>query len=158
MHFFLCSGLSWPKNPALPFWKMLASVFLPAILGTSHCLMFVPLINIVLLLGAPMLPTRWVKLSTHLQSGPFLSITFILINLKLLIIFVHTPNVLCYVFLSYHVLVTSLHICLFVYFSRIIVFLFSPVFDLMLCLSIMQLPVSTLCCVCNWPCGCWLGM
>jgi hypothetical protein len=54
-------------NPALPFWKMLASVFLPAILGTSHCLVFVPLINTVLLLGAPMLPTQWVKMSTHLQ-------------------------------------------------------------------------------------------
>jgi hypothetical protein len=33
----------------------------------SHCLVFVPLINTVLLLGAPMLPTRWVKISTYLQ-------------------------------------------------------------------------------------------
>jgi hypothetical protein len=98
------------------FWKMLAFVFLPAILGTSHCLVFVPLINIVVLLGAPMLPTQWVKLSTYFQSGPFLSITFILINLKLLIIFVHTFNVLCYVVLSYLVLVTTPHlvfVCLF---------------------------------------------
>jgi hypothetical protein len=100
-------------NPVLPFWKMLAFVFLP-ILGTSHCLVFVPLINIVLLLGAPVLPTRWVQILTYLQSEPFLSITFILISLKLLIIFVHNPDVLCYVVLSYHVLVTSLQLCLFV--------------------------------------------
>jgi hypothetical protein len=52
-------------NPALPFWK-LAFVFLPAILRTSHCLVFVPLINTVLL-GAPTLPMRWVKTSTYLQ-------------------------------------------------------------------------------------------
>jgi hypothetical protein len=43
---------------------------------------------------------------------------------KLLITFVHNCNVLCYVVLSYHVLVTSLHLCLFVcffvYFSRMI--------------------------------------
>jgi hypothetical protein len=24
-------------------------------------------------------------------------------------------------------------------------------------ISLMKLPVSTLCCVCNWPCSCWLG-
>jgi hypothetical protein len=40
-----------------------------------------------------MLPTRWVKISIYLHSQPFLSITFLL-NLKLLTIFVHTPNVL----------------------------------------------------------------
>jgi hypothetical protein len=95
---------------------LLLLLFLPAISGTSHCLVFVPLINTVLLLGAPVLPTRWVKISTYLQSEPFLSITFILINLKLLIIFVHTPNVLCYVVLSYHVLVATPHLSLFVYF------------------------------------------
>jgi hypothetical protein len=50
----------------------------------------------------------------YLQSEPFLSITFILINLKFLVIFVHNPNVLCYVVLSYHVVLTSLHLCLFV--------------------------------------------
>jgi hypothetical protein len=98
-------------NPVLPFWKMLPFVFLPAILGTSNCLGFVPLINIVLLLGAPMLPTRWVMISTYLQSEMFLSITF-LINLKLLM-FVHTPNILCYIVLSYHVLVTTRHLRLF---------------------------------------------
>jgi hypothetical protein len=31
----------------------------------------------------------------------YLSIIFILINLKLLILFVHNPNVLCYVILEY---------------------------------------------------------
>jgi hypothetical protein len=54
---------------------------------------YVPLINTVLLLGAPMLPMRWVKISTYLHLEPFLSIIFLL-NLKLLKIFVHTPNVL----------------------------------------------------------------
>jgi hypothetical protein len=89
-------------NPALPFWKMLGFVFHPAILGTSNCLELVPLINTVLLLGAPMLSTPSVKISTYFQSETFLSITFILINLKLLIMFVHTPNccVLCSSFLS----------------------------------------------------------
>jgi hypothetical protein len=98
----------------------------PSNLRVFHCLVFVPLINTVLLLGVPMLPTRWVKISTYLQSEPFLPMTFILIKLKLLIIFVHNPNVLCYVVLSYHVLVTSPHLCLFVYFFYINV-LFPPV-------------------------------
>jgi hypothetical protein len=43
------------------------------------------------------------------QSEPFLSITFTLINLKLLILFVHNSNVLCYV-----VLVAPPHLRLFV--------------------------------------------
>jgi hypothetical protein len=54
--------------------------------------------------------------ATAVQSEPFLSITFTLIKIKLLITFVHTPNVLCYVVLSYHVLVTTPHLRLFVYF------------------------------------------
>jgi hypothetical protein len=86
----------------------------------SHCLVFVPLINIVLLLGAPMLSTRWVKISTYLQLEPFLSIIFILINLKLLKLLVHNPNILCYV-----ILVTShlrLFACMFVYFSALMCF------------------------------------
>jgi hypothetical protein len=66
-----------------------------------------------------MLPKRWVKISTYLQSEPFSSITCILINLQLFIIFVHTPNVLCYVVLSYHVIVTTPHlrsfVCLFTF-------------------------------------------
>jgi hypothetical protein len=49
-----------------------------------------------------MLPTRWVKISTYLQSEPFLSVIFILNNLKLLTLFVHIPNVsvLCSFYLS----------------------------------------------------------
>jgi hypothetical protein len=54
------------SNLAILSWEMLAFVFLPTILGTSHCLVFVPLINIVLLLGAPVLPARWVKISTYI--------------------------------------------------------------------------------------------
>jgi hypothetical protein len=45
-----------------------------------------------------------------------------LIDLKLLIIFVHNSNVLCYVVLSYHVLVTSPHLCMFLYFSALMCF------------------------------------
>jgi hypothetical protein len=118
----LCIRSVVALNPALPFWKMLDFVFLPAILETSHCLVFVPLINTVLLLGAPMQPTWWVKFSIYFQSKRFLSITFILIYLKLLIIFVHNSNVLCYVVHSYHVLVTSLHLCLYVYSSALMCF------------------------------------
>jgi hypothetical protein len=100
------------SNLAFPFCKMLAFVFLPAILGTSHYLVLVPLINTVLLLDAHMLPTRWVKISTYLLSEPFLSIIFILINLKLLMLSVQNPIDLCCV-----ILVTSYlcFICLFVY-------------------------------------------
>jgi hypothetical protein len=86
MHFFLFRSIVG-SNLALPFWKMLAFVSLPVILGTSHCLVFVPLINTVLLLGAPMLPTRRVKVSTYLQSEPFHSIIFIVIDL--------TVNIIC---------------------------------------------------------------
>jgi hypothetical protein len=42
---------------AFPFWKLLAFVFLTAILGTSLCLVFFLLTNTVLLLGGAMLPT-----------------------------------------------------------------------------------------------------
>jgi hypothetical protein len=101
-------------NPVLPFWKMLVFVLPVAMLGTSYCLVWVPLINTVLLHGEPMLPTWWANISAYLQSKPLFSITFILTNLKLLIIFVHTPNVLCYLVLSYHVLVTTHHLRLFV--------------------------------------------
>jgi hypothetical protein len=121
--------------PALRFWKTLAFVLLPAFLGTSYCLVIDPLINTVLLLGSPMLPTQSLEISTYLQSGPFLTIIFILIILKLLI-FVHVPNVLCYVVLSYHS--SSSFVCLFVYFS--ILTCFPPVFACNLSL--------TLCSVC----------
>jgi hypothetical protein len=55
-------------------------LFLPAVFGTSNCSVFVPLINTVLL-GAPVLPTRWVKISTYLQTEQFLSDTLNLIEL-----------------------------------------------------------------------------
>jgi hypothetical protein len=47
-------------------------VFLPAILGNSRCLVLVPTINTVFLLGAPLLPMWWVKISTYFQLEPFL--------------------------------------------------------------------------------------
>jgi hypothetical protein len=76
---FFCSGLPWPQILHLPFKKMLAFVFLPAISGNSHCSVLVPLTNTVLLLGAPTLPTWWVKISTYLHLELFLSITFMLL-------------------------------------------------------------------------------
>jgi hypothetical protein len=49
--------------------------FLPAISATSHGFVSVPVITTVLL-GAPVLPMRWVQISTYLQSEQFLSIIF----------------------------------------------------------------------------------
>jgi hypothetical protein len=49
-------------------------------------------------------------------------LVLLLSNLKLLIIFVHTPNSLRYVVLSYHVLVTTPHLRLFVHFSVLMCF------------------------------------
>jgi hypothetical protein len=74
-------------NPALPSWKMLVFVSLLAMFGISQRLAFVPQINTLPLLGAPMLPTWWVKILTYLQSKRFLFITFYNLVLKLLIIF-----------------------------------------------------------------------
>jgi hypothetical protein len=51
MHFLLFRSIV-VLNPALPYWKMLAFMFLPAVFGTSICLVFVPQINTVLLVGA----------------------------------------------------------------------------------------------------------
>jgi hypothetical protein len=65
-------------NPALPSWKMSVFVSLLAMFGTSQSLAFVPQINTVPMLGAPMLPTRWVKISIYLQSERFLFIINIL--------------------------------------------------------------------------------
>jgi hypothetical protein len=78
---------------------------------TSHCLVFVLLINTVLLLGAPMLPARWEKISTYLQSEQSHSITFAH-QPKLLIIYFFTILIFCIIeFLLLHVF-----ICWFVYF------------------------------------------
>jgi hypothetical protein len=54
--------------------------------GTSQRLAFVPQINTVLLLGAPMQPTWWVKILTYLQSEQFLFIIFYNLNLLLLLL------------------------------------------------------------------------
>jgi hypothetical protein len=132
MHLFIFRPIM-ASYLALLFWKMLPFVSLPAILGTSHCLMFVPVINTALLLRAPMLPTRWANISTYLQSEPFLSISCILINLKLLILSVQNPNILCYV-----ILITfqfRLIVCLLFFVN-----VFFQVFSCNLSL--------TLCCVC----------
>jgi hypothetical protein len=67
-------------------WKMLVFVSLLAMLGTSQHLVFVPLTNTVLLLGAPMQPTWWVKILTYLQSERFLFIIFYNLVFKLSII------------------------------------------------------------------------
>jgi hypothetical protein len=133
--------------------KCYVFVFLLVMLGISQRLLFVPLINTVLLLGAPMLPTWWVKISTYLQSERYLHSYFIIIYLKLLIIFGQNSNIL--VLCSYQLL-RSLRISLHLYFYLFTFFVFicflSPVLAcnlslvFMLCLSLMWLPVSTLCC------------
>jgi hypothetical protein len=69
------------SNLAPPFSKMFAFMFLPAISGNSHCCALVPLINTVLLLGAPMLPTWWVNISRYLHLEPFLLIAYMLLIL-----------------------------------------------------------------------------
>jgi hypothetical protein len=107
--FFFFAQVYHDLNPALPSWKMLAFMFFSAILGTSPCLEFVPLINTVLLLGAPVLPTRWVKILTYLQSEQFLSIIFCNLLLKFLIIF----KALCHGVLSYYILCVFLFIFFF---------------------------------------------
>jgi hypothetical protein len=56
MHFFLFRPIV-ALNPALLSWQMLIFVSLRAMLGTSQRSTFVPQINIVLLLGAPIMPT-----------------------------------------------------------------------------------------------------
>jgi hypothetical protein len=82
---------------------MLAFIFLPAILGNSHCLVLFLLIN------SPSAQCAYSVNVVHKHPDIFAAgITFILINLKLLMLSVPNPNVLCYV-----ILVTS-HFCLFV--------------------------------------------
>jgi hypothetical protein len=49
----------------------------PTILRNSHCFVLV-IINTALLLGAPMLSTWWVKISTYFQLEQFLSMIFAL--------------------------------------------------------------------------------
>jgi hypothetical protein len=56
----------------LPSWKVFFFVFLLAMLGTSQSLVFVPIMNT--LPGEPMLSTWWIKISTYLQPGRFLSV------------------------------------------------------------------------------------
>jgi hypothetical protein len=65
---------------------------------------------------------------------------------KMLLLFVHTLNVLCYVVLSYHVLVTTPHLRLFVCLLFCINVLFPPVLACTLSLS--------LCCVCPYVITC----
>jgi hypothetical protein len=47
--------------------------------GNSHSSVLVPLTNTILLLGAPVLPLWWVKISTYLHLEPSLLIAFMLL-------------------------------------------------------------------------------
>jgi hypothetical protein len=103
-------------NPSLRFWKMLAFVFLPTICGISPLFGVCP--------SNKQCPSARCACAANVvgkdsQLEQFLSITFMRINIKLLIIFVHDHIVLCYV-----VLVTS-HLRLLVYFSALMCFSFS---------------------------------
>jgi hypothetical protein len=75
---------------------MLAFVFLPTILGTSHCLVFVPLIN------CP--SARCASAANAVGKDlDIFAVGAVSLN-HIIIIFVHTPNVLYYVVLIYHIL------------------------------------------------------
>jgi hypothetical protein len=50
------------------YFIILIQLFIIIIIIIIIIMVFVLLINTVLLLGAPMLPTRWAKISTYLQS------------------------------------------------------------------------------------------
>jgi hypothetical protein len=76
---------------------MLAFVFLPAIYGDSRCSASVPLTNTVLLLGVPMLPTWWVKISTYLHLEPFHLIAYMLLVLDRILLL--SSSLLCSSFL-----------------------------------------------------------
>jgi hypothetical protein len=81
-----------------------AFMFLPTILGISYYLVFVLLINTVLLLGAPMLPTRWVNILTICNRSSFAEI-FILMNVN--------PLILCVNYYYYYIIIVAraLEVC-----------------------------------------------
>jgi hypothetical protein len=77
--------------------------------------------------------------------------------------FVHNPNVLCYVILGYRMFCIPLFIfVLFVYFSVLMRFLLPPVLACNLSLfplfSLMHLPVSTLSCVYSFLAAVWFTL
>jgi hypothetical protein len=127
---------------------MLAFMFLPAISGDSRCSALVPLTNTVLLLGTTMLPTwRWVKISIYLHLEPFHLIAYMLLVLNRILL-LSSSLLLCSSFLFN----SDLHYYYYYYYV-----LLQFVIHTMLCLSIMYLCISALCCVCNWPCRFWLS-
>jgi hypothetical protein len=100
MHFFFVQAYRGLKSCT----SLLENVSLrvPTRLGTSQPLALVPQINTVLLLGAPMLPTWWVKILIYLQSERFLFVIFYNFVLKLLIIFkALVPNPYVHVLCSF---------------------------------------------------------
>jgi hypothetical protein len=64
MHFSLFRSII-ALSHALPFWKMLAFMFLSAMLENSRCFVLVSLISTGLLHSAHMLPMWWIKLLTY---------------------------------------------------------------------------------------------
>jgi hypothetical protein len=72
----LCNWPYSPKSARREVKNVLLLLLLRMLLFVFLLAMFVPLINTVLLLGAPVLSTWWVKMLTYLQSEPFLSIIF----------------------------------------------------------------------------------
>jgi hypothetical protein len=92
---------------------MLAFVFLPAISVDSRCSALVPLTNTVLLLGAPMLPTWRVMISTYLHLEPFLLITYMLLVLDRML---SSLLILYYNFLCYN---SDLHIIIIIVITNI---------------------------------------
>jgi hypothetical protein len=88
---------------------MLAFVFLPAISGDFRCYVLVSLTNTVLLLGAPMLPTWWVKISTYLHLELFLLITFMLliINRIYYYYYYYNSDLYYYYYYYYYILIIT---------------------------------------------------
>jgi hypothetical protein len=125
---------------------MLTFVFLPALSGNSHCSVLVPPINTVLLLGAPVLPTwRWAKISTYLHVELFLLITSI-------VLIVHRMNY------YYYVIITIATVMILLFSIIIIIIIIIIVICFLVIMIFLQYSlVSTLCCVCKWPCSCRLG-
>jgi hypothetical protein len=118
-------------NPEFSSRKMLVFLSLLAMLGTYQRLAFVPLTNTTLLLGAPMQPTRWVKILTYLQSERFLFIIFYKLVFKCsIIVKAVVLNPYVHVLCSFQLL-GSLSISLHLYFC------FFTSFELMCFLSSM---------------------
>lgn len=112
----------------LPTWKILVFVFLLKLLLMHQCLVLDLPINTVLLLSVPMLPVWLVKILDI--AIRVVSLNHIYNHLpKFLIMFkafVHNPNGLVYVVLSY--VLICLHLCFWLFTSPVLLCFLSSAF------------------------------